>query len=45
MGVVKLTMEQQRKSWISIMLQPLQNGSRVLEYLDNTPNQGIFRAL
>jgi len=26
-------------------LDPLQNGQRVLEYVDNTPNQGIFRAL
>ncbi|EUC40633.1 hypothetical protein COCMIDRAFT_41058 [Bipolaris oryzae ATCC 44560] len=41
----KLTSEQQRKSWIGIMLEPLQNGDKVLEYVDNTPNQGIFRAL
>ncbi|EMD97896.1 hypothetical protein COCC4DRAFT_144123 [Bipolaris maydis ATCC 48331] len=45
MSVFGLTIEQQRKSWIGIILEPLQNGSRVLEYLDNTLNQGIFRAL
>ncbi|KAJ5059983.1 cytochrome P450 [Bipolaris maydis] len=40
-----LPQAKQRKSWIGIILEPLQNGSRVLEYLDNTLNQGIFRAL
>ena len=45
MSVIELTIKQQRRSWIGITLEPLQNGSRVLEYLDNTPNDGIFRAL
>ncbi|KAF2676480.1 cytochrome P450 [Lentithecium fluviatile CBS 122367] len=30
---------------MGITLEPLQNGGRVLEYLDNTPNVGMFRAL
>ncbi|KAL1796104.1 hypothetical protein ACET3X_006328 [Alternaria dauci] len=45
MSIIELTIEQQRESWMGITLKPLQNGSKVLEYLDNTPNEGIFRAL